>query len=65
MSKGIKIINGVSKWVRERVGPEAENREQDRTDDENSGDTNGESSKKDSPVCCSAASNSDLTALEQ
>jgi hypothetical protein len=69
MSRGIKIINGISKWVRERVGPEAENRGEDNTDNSDEteaqdDDTNGESSSNDSPVCCSAASNTDLTVLE-
>jgi len=66
MSRRIEILNGISEWVRKRVGPEAKNRGQDNEDggDETDEDTDGESGKNDSPVCCSAASNSDLTVLD-
>lgn len=65
MSKGIEIIKGISKWVRESVGPDAENRGPDAAEsDESEDEDNEQHSDYDSPVCCSAASNTDLTVLE-
>ena len=66
MSRGLKILNGISKWIRESVGPEAQNREDDTSEDEADGDVadDGASDERDSPVCCSAASNTDLTVLD-
>jgi len=65
MSKGIKIIKGISKWVRESVGSDAENRGPDSTEnDESEDEDNGQSTDHDSPVCCSASSNSELTVLD-
>mgnify|MGYP007116959676 CR=1 FL=1 len=70
MTRDIKIMDGISEWIRERIGPRAENRGQDsagdtdETDEEQDEDTDGASNTNDSPVCCSAASNTDLTVLE-
>jgi hypothetical protein len=65
MSKGIKVIKGISKWVRESVGSDAENRGPDSSEnDASEDDENGQSSDHDSPVCCSASSNTDLTVLD-
>ncbi|MEA1931428.1 MAG: hypothetical protein U9O06_07750 [Euryarchaeota archaeon] len=70
MSLGLKIINGISKWIRDSVGPEAENRGENDADEPDERDANGDetdngSDDRDSPVCCSAASNTDLTVLDE
>jgi len=70
MSRGIKIINGISKWIRDSVGPEAENRGENDADEHDERDAeedeeDTESDDRDSPVCCSAASNTDLTVLDE
>ncbi|MFD1640342.1 hypothetical protein [Halohasta litorea] len=70
MSLGLKIINGISKWIRDSVGSEAENRGENDADESDGNDTDGDetddgSDDRDSPVCCSAASNTDLTVLDE
>lgn len=68
MAPGIKILNGVSDWIRNSVGPEAANRADDEpVDDEETAEAeeeNGESSDYDAPACCSAASSTDVTVLD-
>lgn len=67
MSPGIKILNGVSNWIRNSVGPEAENRGNDAasdSDETDEDDSNGQSSDYDAPACCSAASSTDVTVLD-
>ena len=69
MSKGIRIIDGISKWVRDHVGPDADNRaddepadsDEDTTEADESDDTDSE---YDSPACCSASGNSDVTVFD-
>jgi len=68
MSRGIKIPKGISNWVRESAGPEAGNRGRDEAGDDEADEEAADDDaldKRDSPVCCSAASNSDLTVLDQ
>ncbi|WP_253737268.1 hypothetical protein [Halohasta salina] len=66
MSRGIKILDGISKWIRESIGPEAENRGQgEASEDDQTNDEEAEDDGYDSPVCCSAASNTDLTVLSE
>jgi hypothetical protein len=68
MAKGIKIIQGISEWIRDSVGTDAENRGQAESTDGDTADDGEEDedggSPNNSPVCCSAASNSDLSVLE-
>lgn len=79
MARDIRIVSGISKWIRESIGSEAENRgdeepaesdgrdeAQDGAETEADGETEDEddSSPANSPVCCSAASNTDLTVLD-
>lgn len=68
MTNGIRIIDGISEWVRERLGPDAENRIEDEPDnDEAATDPaadDEESADRDSPACCSASGNTDVTVLD-
>jgi hypothetical protein len=70
MASGFKILNGVSDWIRNSVGPEAQNRaddetvEDEETADAEDDDTSGESDDYDAPACCSAASSTDVTVLD-
>lgn len=74
----MKIIGGISEWIRKSVGTEAENRgendgadsesdaaEESEKEGEESDESDESGSPGNSPVCCSAASNSDLTVLEE
>ena len=73
---GIQILDGLSSWVREHVGPEADNRGEaaneageadDRevdTDDADADDTDTADSDSDAPACCSAAGNTDITVFD-
>lgn len=67
MSRSLDILNGISEWIRESVGPDAENRGQNDTGEEadESDETDDEDDGYDSPVCCSAAGNTDLTVLDE
>ena len=69
MSKGIRIIDGISKWVRDHVGPDADNRADDESSDSDEDTTEADESDKtdseyDSPACCSASGNSDVTVFD-
>lgn len=69
MTKGTQIIDGISEWIREQVGPDAKNRGDDNSDaDDTSVDSEADddesSSEYDSPACCSASGNSDVTVLD-
>ena len=66
MSRAIEILNGISKRIRESIGPEAENRGRDEGGDDNKMNEDGDEDEGyDSPVCCSAASNTDVTVLDE
>jgi len=70
MTEKPTVLDGISEWIRKQVGPEAENRGDDTPADNDAstapeGDDNDESSSEyDSPACCSAAANSELTVLD-
>jgi len=71
MTKKPKVLDGISEWIRKQVGPEAENRGDDNSadndgssDPEPDSDDDDSSSEYDSPACCSAAGNSDVTVLD-
>ncbi|TQQ83046.1 hypothetical protein EGH24_06335 [Halonotius terrestris] len=68
MTNGIKILDGISEWVRERMGPDAENRVDEQPDngDSSAGPSadDEESSDRDSPACCSASGNTDVTVFD-
>ncbi|TQQ79038.1 hypothetical protein [Halonotius roseus] len=77
---GIQILDGLSSWVREQVGPEADNRgeaanEADGADDseadieeadtdDDADDTDTDAGDSDAPACCSAAGNTDVTVVD-
>ena len=77
MSKGIRIIDGISNWVRDHVGPDADNRADDESADSDENTTEADKrttetdesdetdSEYDSPACCSASGNSDVTVVDQ
>ena len=72
MSPDIQILDGLSELIRDSIGPEAKNREQDADADSDepaqkegvAEDSDRAESDYDSPACCSAASNTDLSVLE-
>lgn len=69
MTKGIRIIDGISNWVRDHVGPDADNRADDEPadSDENTAEADESDeteSEYDSPACCSASGNSDVTVFD-
>jgi len=69
MSKGLQIIDGISKWVRDHVGPDADNRADDESSDSDEDTTEADESddtdsEYDSPACCSASGNSDVTVFD-
>lgn len=70
MTKGLDVVDGIAEWIKKQVGPETTNRgESDSTEkgansDTDTDDEDGPSSEYDSPACCSASGNSDVTVLE-
>jgi len=76
MTEGIRILDGISEWVRDHVGPDADNRADDQpadsdtnaTEDDKSTTEADESDENatgyDSPACCSASGNSDVTVFD-
>jgi len=70
MTKKPKVLDGISEWIRRQVGPEAENRGDDNaaandaSADPESDNDDDSSSEYDSPACCSAAGNSDVTVFD-
>lgn len=62
MARGIRIFDGISEWIRKSVGADAENRGEDEDNGED--DENG-TTEINNPACSSAASNTDLTVLEE
>lgn len=69
MTTGIRILDGLSEWVREQVGPEAENRVDEDSDNgetrtDSTAENDDESEDHDSPACCSASGNTDVTVLD-
>jgi hypothetical protein len=77
---GIQILDGLSSWVREQVGPEADNRGENPNDadgaddsevdieeadsDADADDTDTADGDSDAPACCSAAGNTDITVFD-
>ena len=76
MGKGIRIIDGISNWIRHHVGPDADNRADDESADNDENTTGADKSttetdesdetdsEYDSPACCSASGNSDVTVFD-
>lgn len=64
MARDIRILSGISEWIRNSVGTNAENRGEEESADDDGTDEEDDESTNNSPVCCSAASNSDLTVLD-
>ncbi|MFQ3474671.1 hypothetical protein HKK80_00205 [Halonotius sp. F2-221B] len=69
MTNDLRILDGISEWIRERIGPDAENRPDEQPDSGESGTAPGsddeeESSDRDSPACCSASGNTDVTVFD-
>ena len=77
---GIQILDGLSSWVREQVGPEADNRGEAANEaggaddsevdteeadaDDADADDTDTADNSDAPACCSAAGNTDITVFD-